>query len=534
MVEEGEQLDRLRQESDELRARLAQAEESLRAIREGDLDVACDAGPGEQEAGSQSGAVLTGLRVRLGRAALQAATEQVERKLRDQTADLRRTVEQLQGEVRQRMEAELALAGANMQLQMIGQVNEALFRAEDEQVLIKDICRIAVTVGGYRMAWVGFAQFDDQRSVRPVAWVGIEEGYLTRAGISWGDNERGRGPTGTAIRTGGPKVGRNFLIDPELAPWKNEAVRRGYQSSVALPLIDSGKVFGAMTIYACQAEAFDDERVNILQDMADNLAFGIMALRTRAALRERSEQLRALAVQLTQAEQRERGRMARVLHDHLQQLLVAAQFWIGSLENARSESVRDTAAELSQLVDQALQASRTLTVDLSPPALLEGGLVAGLEWLAPWMKEKHGLNVDLEINGDMIPLTEDASIMVFQAVRELLFNVVKHSGAGRVGVRVGAPDDCVSVEVHDDGVGFDPEQAQAAAGASRFGLFSIAQRAEMLGGGLVIDSAPGRGSRFRLTIPVRATAPGTAGRTTQEIRTGPTPAGGSFDEVKHE
>ncbi|MEI7835363.1 MAG: GAF domain-containing sensor histidine kinase [Planctomycetota bacterium] len=515
MAEKDGQVERLEQEAKGLRARLAQAEEVLRAIREGELEIA----PGSDGSGSAS--TKPNLRLRLGQAAMRTVAQQLERKMRGQTADLRATVEQLQGAVRQRMATEMALASANTQLQMIGEVNEALFRAEDEQALMDEVCRIAVAVGGYRMAWVGFAQSDEGRSVRPVASMGVEEGYLARAGITWADNERGRGPTGTAIRTGRPQMGRNFLLDPELASWKNEAIRRGYQSSAALPLAESGRVFGAMNIYASQTDAFDEDRVGILQDMADNLAFGIMALRTRTALRERSEQLRALAVQLTLVEHRERGRMARVLHDHLQQLLVAAQFWIGSLEQSRAQSVRDTAAELSHLVDQALKASRTLTADLSPTALLEGGLAAGLEWLGPWMKEKHGLEVVLQTDGDMIPLTEDTNIMVFQAARELLFNVVKHSGVKLARVRMAMPGDRVDLEVRDEGAGFDPEAALAAAGASGFGLFSIRERAEMLGGGLQIDSAPGRGSCFRLTIPLRAPA---AGQDERSIRLTPGPA----------
>lgn len=438
---------------------------------------------------------------------------QVDR-LRQPEADLRATVEQLQGEVRQRMAAEMALAGANIQLQMIGQVNEALFRSSEERALMKEICRIAVDVGEYRMAWVGFAQDDEERSVRPVAWAGVEEGYLLRAGIRWADCERGRGPTGTAIRTGRVQVGANFLVDPALAPWKNEAIRRGYQSSVALPLVEGDRPFGALTIYATQAGAFDEERVAILRDMADNLAFGIMALRTREALRERSEQLRAMAVQVTLAEQRERRRMAQVLHDHLQQLLVAAQFWIASLEKHRSQGVRDTAGELSRLVAESLKLSRTLTMDLSPPALQESGLVAALEWLVPWMKEKHGLEVDLRTDGDMIPLTEDTRIMVFQAVRELLLNVVKHSGVMVARVLAWTCGQQVCLEVRDEGVGFDPVAALSAGGGAGFGLFSIRERAAMLGGGLAIDAAPGRGSRFVLTIPIGSSE---AGRENSEL-----------------
>lgn len=441
--------------------------------------------------------------------ALRQAHEDLERKVQERTVELRAAVDQLQAEVRQRLAAETEVKAINVVLRMVGEVNEALVRANDEATLIQDICRIAVEMGGYRMAWVGFAENDAGRVVRPVASVGFENGYLTRAGITWADTVRGRGPTGTAIRTGRPQVGRNFLTDPELAPWRAGAIRSGFQSSVSLPLAQGGEVFGALTIYAAQTGTFDESRVAILQEMADNLAFGIMALRTRKALELRSQQLRAMTSRLTLAEERERQRIARVLHDHLQQLLVAARFWIGGLARSRAKGVRESAAEIGTLVDQSLQASRTLTAELSPPALQESGLAAGLEWLGQWMQEKHGLAVELRTEGEAGSLPEDVTIVLYQSVRELLLNVAKHAEAKAAAVSLAVTEGQVCVLVQDEGVGFDPEQGPVPGRAGGFGLFGIRERVEMLGGRLEVDSAPGQGSRFLMSIPLAS--PGTGG-----------------------
>jgi len=225
------------------------------------------------------------------------------------------------------------------------------------------------------------------------------------------------------------------------------------------------------------------------------------------SLRERSDQLRALASQLTLAEQRERHRLAKVLHDYLQQLLVAAHLMIDPLDRAENEGVRDSAAKVRDLIRQSLEASRSLTGELSPPRLYQGGLTPALNWLLRWMQENLALDVNLELVGRDAPLTVDLTILIFQAVRELLFNVVKHAKAKSARVQLVERDDQLEVIVADDGVGFDlthlrPEEQMS----GDFGLFSIRERLGYLGGRMEIVSSPGQGSRVSLHIPVRRCA----------------------------
>ncbi len=159
----------------------------------------------------------------------------------------------------------------------------ALLRAQSEAELLDLLCRIAVDEAGYRFAWVGFAEDDSQRTVRPVAWAGDDAGYVGVVKISWADTSLGRGPLGTAIRSGRPAVGRSFLDDPELAPWREEAIQRGFASVVGLPLRADGAVIGALGIYAPTPDAFSPEDVELLASLADDLSYGITMHRVRAA-----------------------------------------------------------------------------------------------------------------------------------------------------------------------------------------------------------------------------------------------------------
>ena len=194
-------------------------------------------------------------------------------------------------EISQRRLAEDALRGANRQLRMLSDCNQALIRTSDESDLLQTVCAITVDEGGYRMAWVGYKEADERRTVRPAAHAGNEDGYLQGIDLSWADDERGQGPMGTAIRTGNPCVVRNIRTDPRLASRHVEAARRGYAAVCALPLTVGDSVLGALAVYSSTTDAFADTEIDLLSELANDLAFGIAALRTRV---ERERATRAL------------------------------------------------------------------------------------------------------------------------------------------------------------------------------------------------------------------------------------------------
>jgi PAS domain S-box-containing protein len=206
-------------------------------------------------------------------------------------------------DVTDRRRNEDRLRRANRALRTISSCNQVLVHARSEEELLHDVCRALVAEGGFRMAWVGYAEYDDERRMIPVAHAGFEDGYLEGLDIRWSDTERGRGPTGTAMRTGRPVVNHDFLSDPSVGPWRQDAVARGYRASAVFPLRNaSGTAFGTLSVYAPDAGAFDEEECALLSELTDDLAFGIGAIRAReervraeAALAASEERFRQLA-----------------------------------------------------------------------------------------------------------------------------------------------------------------------------------------------------------------------------------------------
>jgi len=180
-------------------------------------------------------------------------------------------------------------------LRLLSACNMTLVYATDEYKLLAEICRLVVEGGGYRMAWVGYAEHDEARTVRPITQFGYEAGYLDTVNITWADTQLGQGPTGTAIRTGVTDVNQNYPDNPRMAPWREAAIARGYRSSIALPLINESVTLGALTIYAADPEAFTPEEVHLLEEMATDLAYGIVTLRTRAQHAAAEEKVAFLA-----------------------------------------------------------------------------------------------------------------------------------------------------------------------------------------------------------------------------------------------
>jgi two-component system sensor histidine kinase UhpB len=216
-------------------------------------------------------------------------------------------------------------------------------------------------------------------------------------------------------------------------------------------------------------------------------------------------QLRLLASELSQAEQRERDRMAQVLHDHLQQLLVAAKFQVRSLIKFRmlNPNVASRFEVLEDLLMQAIHACRSFAVELSP-AVLELGLGPALKWLAGWMNEKHGLSVTVHVRGDCQPVDKELQLLLFQSAQELLLNVVKHANVNDAELRVESlAKRAVRLTVRDRGTGFDAIAMRRREGTEHpsFGLFNIKQKVELIGGKLRIRSRPGLGAKFDLIVP---------------------------------
>jgi len=196
-------------------------------------------------------------------------------------------------DITERKLSEQEIANMNRALRMLSNSNQVLIHTVDEMSLFNEICQNIVEGGGYLLAWVCLLEHDEQKTLRPVAHAGFDSGYIDSANHTWADSERGRGPSGTAIRTGQPCIVHNIETDPTFEPWREDAIQRGYKSIIALPLSNDNQMLGALGIYSGETDAFNDKEVEILKELADDLAFGISSLRSREKKKHAEEALRA-------------------------------------------------------------------------------------------------------------------------------------------------------------------------------------------------------------------------------------------------
>ncbi len=310
---------------------------------------------------------------------------------------------------------------------------------------------------------------------------------------------------------------RGFYRNREFRVWNRAGQEFVALSSADVITLDGRQVVLASTLNITERKQAEEE----LRKAKEELELRVSE-RTRE-LAHRADQLRAVAGELTLVEQRERSRLAKILHDHLQQLLVAAKFRVAVLGRSADEVVKLAGKEVEELIDESIKSSRTLTAELSPPILHEAGLNEGLKWLARRMVDTQGLFVDLELQ-DIGTIPEDSRILLFESVRELLFNIVKHASVRSAIVHLRRYDDCLQIIVSDQGKGFDPASLPPAGEKGRgFGLFVIRERLELMGGRFEIQSSPGQGSRFILIMPVTSPASAMPDPPQQEVPPEPQP-----------
>ncbi|UFS71413.1 ATP-binding protein [Geomonas sp. RF6] len=206
----------------------------------------------------------------------------------------------------QRHEEELdasqhSLGRMNRAHRALSACSQALVRNTEEEELMKEVCRIIVECGGYRLAWVAAAQHDEEKRVLPVAQWGFEEGFLNTLNLTWADTERGQGPTGHALRSGQPYVVQQIQTSPNYELWRDETLKRGYAASIALPLLEDGHPFGVLNIYAAEPDAFDPDEVELLEELSRDLAYGVVTLRLQSAKRQTDKAHKVHAAVLEQS-----------------------------------------------------------------------------------------------------------------------------------------------------------------------------------------------------------------------------------------
>ena len=299
---------------------------------------------------------------------------------------------------------------------------------------------------------------------------------------------------------------RDLEVDPGgMTAEALTAIRRRYG---ILPrcILDIPHTLGTVALVSVHPNAFAESEQAFLERVATVLSMGLVRVADLEQIRNYQVQLRTLASELTLAEERERRRIARDLHDGIGQTLLVSRMKLrGPRVSSSLPELAKSMDEACEFIDQAIQSVRSLTFELSLPILYELEFGAAIEWLVEQIQEQHDIRIDLEDDGQPEKMDEEVTVLLFRTVRELLINVVKHAQARSVKVSIQKDDSSIKIEVEDDGVGFDTSQIDFGRAPDKggFGFFSIRERLNFLGGNFQVESKPRQGTRAVLTAPLK-------------------------------
>jgi signal transduction histidine kinase/CheY-like chemotaxis protein/PAS domain-containing protein len=425
-------------------------------------------------------------------------------------------------DITSRMHAEREQERLSRALRLLSLCNFALIRVEDEKKLFEDICRLLVETGGYAFAWVGIAEDDAERRVRPETYCGCEAGYLDEIDISWDESrEAGRGPTGTAIRTARAQVNSDLANNPAMLPWRDSAIRHGYRASIALPLVVDGRCFGAVMIYSADANAFANEEVTLLEELATNVSFGIQSLRNRV----RRESAEAANVAKS-------AFLANMSHEIRTPLnaISGMSFLIRRLGVSdevidKLNKIETANRHLLQIINDILELSKIEAGKLileEREVYVEAVVADVVSMVQNRATEKH-LEIRTEIEPSALHLLGDPT-RLHQVLLNYAGNAIKFTEHGQITIRTRAEDigqqkARLRFEVEDTGIGIQPEaigrlftpfeQADNSTtrkyGGTGLGLAIAKKLANLMGGDIGVESLPNQGSKFWFTAILKQT-----------------------------
>lgn len=424
-------------------------------------------------------------------------------------------------DITNQLAAEANMLRLNRALRLLGEGNMALLRVHNEQELLDAICSLVTTVGGYKMVWIGYPEQGSDKLIIPVAESGAEPGYLSKVRISWDETEDiGRGPSGKAMQTGKPQINHDVMANPDMAPWRDMAMKYGYNSSVALPLICEGVTLGILTIYATEPYAFIEREMSVLEELAANLAFGIHSLRERQERRAAELASKTKSSLLANMSHEIRTPVSAITG--MGQLLARTE--LTPRQREMVERVNVASEHLLNVINDILDLSK---IDAGKFALQERDIDLDRlisETVEMVQDEPRAKGVELRVlpsDAKFPPLIGDP-LRLRQSLLNYLSNAIKFTEKGSITVRTVLLEDqadaiVVRIEVKDTGIGIAAdalprlfaafEQAESSDSSkiqgTGLGLAITRALARLMGGDAGAESSPGQGSLFWFTVRLR-------------------------------
>ena len=412
--------------------------------------------------------------------------------------------------VRARRKAELrSLDLANL-YGALSEANAALARAQAREPLFEDMCRIAVTRGGFQFAWVGLSDGASHLLV-PAVTYGDADGFLDGIDLSIEVSKPGgRQPAANAAREGRAFVSNDTLNDRRIAIWHDRMHKCSIRSAASVPLLLEGKPIGSFSLYATEIDYFDEERMHLLNELAADIAFALDRFEqdsrrrlAEEAVQQAREQLQALSKRLLEVQEEERRDIARELHDEIGQSLTLVKIKL-QMALHRGGGDKVLTEECVAITSHTLEQVRAMSLNLRPPALDDLGLAAALQWALDRQRGSSGW--DIEFTSDSLPerLAWETETACFRIAQEALTNAARHAGAKKIALCLRLRDDDLELTVQDDGCGFDQDAVRLRpADRSSLGLISMKERAALAGGKIEVESSSGSGTRVLALFPLR-------------------------------
>ncbi len=400
-------------------------------------------------------------------------------------------------DVTERKQAEAALRHRTYRLEILHKIDKAILVAQSPKTITQGVLRdLAELVPNERSS---VSLFDADQGEMVVL-----------AGQSLGRNLEGlRFPSSTnvieVLQRGDVYVTRDLLALPELGAIQKELIAEGLRSHINAPLLARGKLLGSLNIMSTKVDAFPAADIETVREVADSLAIAIQQARLLEKVQRDTERLRFLTSRLAEAEETERRRLARELHDRVGQNLAALGLHLAIIQSQLTGGIADQVhnhlSDAQVMVEQTTEIIRDVMADLRPPALDDYGLLAALRWYGKQFTGRTEIVVNVQGEEPDPRLASHHENELFRIAQEALANVTKHAQATQVTVTVEIHGETVRLIILDNGVGFDPTQLAGPDKHSGWGLFIMAERVEGIGGQVRIESQPGKGTRVIVEVP---------------------------------